>query len=422
MLIDMSLALWLKIFVALISFSTLLVSYLRNKDVFSPIKIYVIFNGFFYLDVYIGNHDYMVMITYILQCSFIFILAFFEPCRFRNSFTIKKQLNYKAILVVWVLSAVSVINQLLIIQELGSVSNYIGNIAMRVEYFKGRGYVIVLNNLISIMNVVYFALLLTSRNVSKKSWLMFVFHFFLFVTMALLSGSRSFLLMTILVEVLCFHYLYKRLSAIKVAPFVIAIGLIAAVLGGVRNTVSAGDGNISINQENFKLELTHFKYGLIPLDIIYKADSQHLSYGLTYFSLLTNFIPRAIYPEKLDTGGLVFTKLYTGDQWGGLSNLATGAVTEGIINFGFPVGFAVGFLSFCLFLASGLYLYAKLPVILLKKYNFAYFIFYIYIILAMARYSYSEFSYTFYTYIIYYLIPVFLVIFLSRIRIPSLKQ
>jgi len=108
--------------------------------------------------------------------------------------------HVKIIVAIWVLSLISILNQIAIIIEMGGILNYIGNIAFRVEYFKGRGDVIILNNLISIMNVLYFSLLLSSKSVSKKHWLMFMLHFIVFVGIALLSGSRSFLLMTILVE------------------------------------------------------------------------------------------------------------------------------------------------------------------------------------------------------------------------------
>jgi len=137
---------------------------------------------------------------------------------------------------------------------------------------------------------------------------------------------------------------------------------------------------------------------------------------MTYVSLLTNFIPRKLYPDKLDTGGIVFTKIYTGDQWGGLSNLATGPVTEGIVNFGFSFGFIIGFLSLCFFLVLGVFIYSKLPQILTKKDSYAHVVLYIYLLLAFARYSYSEFSYTFYTYVLYYLIPVIFVIVASKLK------
>ena len=413
---DSLISLLLIVAIALITAASVVISYVRNKDLFSPVKIFVFFNVFYYLDIYINSYDLLVIITYAFQCIILLIMALVEPVLPDEKIHTKINLNRKMIFSIWVLSLISIINQIVIIIELGGVVNYIGNLAFRVEYFKGRGYIIILNNLISIMNVLYFSLLLNSKNASKKNWLFFSFHFILFVGIALLSGSRSFLLMTILVEIIIFNYVFKKLTVVKIVPFIVSILFMIALLGGLRNAVSTSDGELSVNEDRMKMESTHFKYGLIPLDIIYNSPPRELSYGMTYASLFTNFIPRKIYPDKPDSGGIVFTKRYTGDQWGGLSNLATGAVTEGIINFGFASGVIIGFLSLFVFYICGLILYSKLPKLLNKKYSFTYIVLYVYIILAFARISYSEFSYTFFTYVFYYLIPVIVLIVLSKIR------
>jgi len=186
--------------IALLTFVSFIISYIRNRDLFSPVKIFIVFNTFFYLDIYINCYGYLVVTTYFFQCFLLLILAFVEKPLLLRGRRNKGGLNIKIIVAIWVLSLISILNQIAIIIEMGGILNYIGNIAFRVEYFKGRGDVIILNNLISIMNVLYFSLLLSSKSVSKKHWLMFMLHFIVFVGIALLSGSRSFLLMTILVE------------------------------------------------------------------------------------------------------------------------------------------------------------------------------------------------------------------------------
>lgn len=67
-----------------------------------------------------------------------------------------------------------------------------------------------------------------------------------------------------------------------------------------------------------------------------------MQHGKTYLTVFTNFIPRYIYPDKPDTGGISFTKIYTGNKYRGLSNLATDSITEGIVNFGLVMGEASG--------------------------------------------------------------------------------
>ncbi|EIY4754479.1 oligosaccharide repeat unit polymerase [Vibrio cholerae] len=409
---------FLRIIIIIIIVITVTNSFLRNKDIFSPIKLYSVFNVFFYLDVFINKYDILVVISYTIICLTILILSFFESenVHFKMNKSIKFHISKRIVISIWFFSIISIINQLIIIIELGGLVNYIGNIAYRVEYFKGKGYVIILNNLIATMNVIYFSMMLVSSNLSKKSWVIFFIHFFIFVFIALLSGSRSFLLMTILVEIIIYHYLKKEFTLVKLLPYVVFIGVMIAVLGGVRNTVSTTDGELKLSStDDIKLESTHFKYGLIPLEIVFSSDDKPLLYGSTYASLITNFIPRIIYPEKLDSGGVAFTKIYTGDKWGGLSNLATGSITEGIINFGLSVGLVVGVLILSIALFTGLILYSKLPIFVLSNTGFIKIILYVYFLLAASRLSYSEFSYTYYTYILYYFIPAIGVIVLSKL-------
>tara|TARA_Y100000746_G_C15468483_1_gene435321 strand:- start:2453 stop:3505 length:1053 start_codon:yes stop_codon:yes gene_type:complete len=348
----------------------------------------------------------------------IFFCAFFEG-EHKNSEPSSIDFPLKVVIAIWLLSFVSILNQIYIISELGGIVNYIGNIAYRVEFFKGRGYVIVLNNLIAIMNVAYFTIIVASKNRTFKHKIFFFLHFTFFVCIALLSGSRSFLLVTVLVEILIFHYMYRKFSILKLTPFIAGIIFLVALLGGIRNSVSTAEGEIRVkNEGEFSMEVTHFKYGLIPLEIILNYEEvveYHL--GSTYLSLFTNFIPRAVFPDKLDSGGIVFTKEYTGNQWGGLSNLATGSVTEGIINFGYSFGVVVGIAFLAFFMLLGVKVYGNINKVINGKNSVFILPLYLYLILAFARLSYSEFSYTFYTYTIYYFIPIFMIYFLSRLKI-----
>lgn len=397
---------------------SVLVSLYNNSDVFSPVKLYVFFNVFFYLDIYINEYSLNVIFTYLLQCMLLFIISFFEKnVKFPQKNCIGVNvLDRRCVIFIWTLSLASILNQIVAIIELGGVLNYIANIAYRVEYFKGKGYIIVLNNLIAIMNVLYLALLISSKDVTKKQWGGFIFHFLIFISIALLSGSRSFLLMTILVQVLLFHYIKKRFTIFKIVPILFSILFLIAFLGGIRNSMSTDDGTISVKGDSVKFESTHFSYGLNPLDIIYKSPERELSYGLTYASLITNFVPRSIYKDKLDSGGVVFTKRYTGDQWGGLSNLATGAVTEGVINFGYYLGLLFGIFFLLISYLLGLYLYTNLPKFLTSKSNYVYTTVYIYAVLALSRFSYSEFTYTIYSFVLFCIVPVTFIFILSKLR------
>jgi hypothetical protein len=79
-------------------------------------------------------------------------------------------------------------------------------------------------------------------------------------------------------------------------------------------------------------------YGVLPLKILLYASDLQLAHGSTLISVLTNPIPRNFWPEKPDTGGVFFTKVYTGDAWDGASNLTPTFLGEGVINFGWLGG------------------------------------------------------------------------------------
>ena len=59
---------------------------------------------------------------------------------------------------------------------------------------------------------------------------------------------------------------------------------------------------------------------------------------MTLLSLVTNAVPRDWWPDKPDSGGIYFTKVYTGDAWEGASNLTPTFLGEGVINFGWIFG------------------------------------------------------------------------------------
>ena len=132
--------------------------------------------------------------------------------------------------------------------------------------------------------------------------------------------------------------------------------------------------------KNRNLGSAHFKYGLVPLELVYSQGIKDLHYGATYMSLATHFIPRAIYPEKPDSGGVIFTDAYYRDIYSsGTSNLATGLLPEAFINFSFIGGILFSIFAFVIMFVpllkyytckirdkgSGFYSILKFPVYIL---------------------------------------------------------
>ena len=64
----------------------------------------------------------------------------------------------------------------------------------------------------------------------------------------------------------------------------------------------------------------------------------HLQYGNTFLSAITIFVPRAIFPDKLKTGGEVLTQYSQGSAYTGTVNYSPGLFVESILNFGYFFG------------------------------------------------------------------------------------
>jgi hypothetical protein len=163
---------------------------------------------------------------------------------------------------------------------------------------------------------------------------------------------------------LIYHHSVRRIGVHWLITVAAGLLLIASVLEVARRNVSF-DGEVlttGISEAGQAEERATFewaKYGLIPLELLLEADNVNRYYGLTYLTAFTNMIPRELWPTKPDTGGVVLTKEYTGDAWGGLSNLSTGIIPEAIINFGRPLGIVVGTLQFGILVGALLLYYVR---------------------------------------------------------------
>ena len=159
-----------------------------------------------------------------------------------------------------------------------------------------------------------------------------------------------------------YHYLKKKISIKKVLICFLILIATSSVLGIARNgykiTANGFQTGLSTSQQIF--DLKQFEYGIKPLQLIYNVKTTQLEYGKTYITPLTNIIPRKIWPNKPDTGGIIFTQRYAGDAWGGYSHLSTGIIAEGVINFGIVWGPIVGILIFVLVMRFLVNYYKKL--------------------------------------------------------------
>src|ERR1700733_218983 len=188
-------------------------------------------------------------------------------------------------------------------------------------------------------NLAYFAVGLT-RSHSRLWWAGYGVHFLILLVLSLLSGSRSGVLSIFVMQLFCYHYLKGRVNLRLVVPIAVALLACAMVLEIVRNGVKVEDGAVTtgLEQRDQTVGFTTFQLGVQPLQILLAAGDLQLAHGMTLVSLVTNVVPRDWWPDKPESGGVFFTRVYTGDAWGGTSRLTPTFLGEGVINFGWALG------------------------------------------------------------------------------------
>lgn len=325
-----------------------------NRDPLSPAKFYLTVLFVFFADVYISPYPPTIYVTYLGLQSLGFLAICLEhavrktttqrPPSFGRFIT--SRVYFRAVVLVWILSLIPIAAQLYFFYLAGGLEQYVNSIGLRVVQWRGMGPLRVLVSLMPLLNVLYFAATILNRERLYLAWLLYLSHLCIMVAFGLLSGSRTSLLYVFVLLALVYHYLRRRLSARFVASFAAALLAIALVMGVARTGHQwTGEGlrtGYDHITDQFAKSYGNFRYGLISLELVYERGPDELQYGLTYATVITNFIPRAWWPGKPDTGGVVLTKDYTGDRWQGASNLAPGALAEGILNFG-GLGVLVGF-------------------------------------------------------------------------------
>lgn len=231
---------------------------------------------------------------------------------------------------------------------MGGVEGYVASMTLRVVEWKGFGIHILMIRSILVINLIYFVLIVKLHGVNKKEKIGFLANFIVFVILALLTSSRSTLLVNIFIMAIIYYYFVRRISSSKIVIMSSILVLFALVLGIARNGYSIDNGKFSTglseNGSYNNLEMANFNYGLFPLEkVIDNGYIKHYYYGETYVSAVTNVIPRSIWPNKPKTGGVVFTEDYH-NVHNGYSNYSTGFLVEGIINFGYFTGTLIAFL------------------------------------------------------------------------------
>jgi hypothetical protein len=196
---------------------------------------------------------------------------------------------------------------------------------------------------------------------ARTWWFIYSLHLLLFTVTALMQGSRGFVLVQVVLMMVIYNYLRRPVKLRYAAVAGVALLIIAAFLGTVRNNLTKLENLDSLNDmRGDTLNLRIVSYGTNPLNVVFEREFTDYQYGKTFLTPVTNLIPRKVWPDKFESGGVVLTKFWKGHAYTGLTHMSTGLVTEGILNFGYPLGTVVGFGVLLLVMCVTLRWYARL--------------------------------------------------------------
>ena len=336
----------------------LLLAFAFNQNAMSPAKYYLGTCAVFFGDVFI-NKDTSIAIALcylgLLACGVVLVVVESrnvapKPMKTARSAAqpqLKSLAKSNGWLVIWSLTLIPMLALYTLVQRFGAEVDLSDAIAQRVLLFQGYGYLTITLTLLPTLNAAYFVHCLVLGRRSRLIWLGWGLHVVITFGIQSLMGSRTGLLNVGLFLVLISHYIWRRHSAQFYAVF--AIGLLAAAsfLGTIRNTMRISDGRLDLNLDKAEsvLNLSVIREGVSPLEVIFNTKSPRLEWGATFATALTNLIPRAWWPGKPDTGGVVYTKNYLENQWDGYSNATPGWLGEWMMNFGPVLGLILGFAS-----------------------------------------------------------------------------
>lgn len=355
----------MEVIVAALLLGTIFVALLSNGDPFSPAKFFLASYALFCLGAWGQPRDVAVWLLLLLVLLVGVFTVVFESRTLRAEETwpswvlpFESVAGKRTVQLLWLLTLPPLLAQLAAIQMYGGLSGYINVLGNRVIEFRGMGWLTTLTSMLLVLNLLYFAIGLLERH-SRLWWSAYGVHLLIVIAIGLLSGSRSGILSVFAMQAFLVHYLRQRVSVSKALSLGVLLVLAASVLGVIRDGLKVDEGQLvtglSVGDKIFQTAI--FNYGVEPLEILVHSDGLELELGATFASVFTNPIPRVLWPGKPDTGGVVFTKVYTGDAWGGASNLTPTFLGEWIINFGWIAGSLLFVVVYTLMLAYAVRLY-----------------------------------------------------------------
>jgi oligosaccharide repeat unit polymerase len=331
---------------------------IKIKDLFAPLSFAVAICGLFFSDLFLRTHDLSVHLVYLLILIALLLsygIYFAKVSKNKveaskiiySHFALPKwSYSNRIILIFWILSIPAIISQLYLINMFGGFLEYTIAAKNGTKEFWGLGPIkTIINTIYPVATFYYVYILIAKTNTAQK--IIFLIYFSIVLTVSLLLLSRGTIVGQILTMAIIYHIIKSKISFVKILILISSILLFVGIYGVVRESFKIDADGIDLGlktQNNFiKTEWTEF--GVFPLKKVLANVNIEPSYGMTYLTIVTNFVPRKIWPEKPDPGGVVFTRDYAPGLYDEYNHYTTGIFPEAIINFGIIGGLIFGFIQ-----------------------------------------------------------------------------
>jgi len=327
----------------------------NTRDVAAPPLLFCAAAGLFFSDVFFSQYPNTIYLIYGLILFAIWaasqVYGFPNGTRRTHSQLTNQDLLSSLKIptaTLWLLSLPGLLANIKLVQMFGGPIEYLMAAKYGTRNFYGLGPIKTAISTIYPIGLCYFAYYICVPRRSRLDSVLFVAHMLVVLSMALLTLSRGTLLTHFVYMSLIWHVAIRKVSVPRFAILLTTALIAAGFYGVLRETFSFTDGQfqtgLATTEKEFKTEWMEF--GTFPLQaVIRNQNDVDRLFGKTYLTVITNVIPRRVWPEKPNPGGVIFTRQYVPGLYDEYSDYTTGLFPEAIMNFGLLGGVAVGFLA-----------------------------------------------------------------------------
>lgn len=335
-------------------------TWIRNADVFSPVKIGLAYMVLYFEPIFSTECDYRLHLLYLGLLGVLYTAARREPIITPRDWVQTPRGNTEpidrwfafTIVSLCALTIAAVGYKMHDAITMGGIRELAVATKLKVSGIRGLegSYLrVILFELIPYLNLAFYLILFATNRLHSKSWkILFLCHLAIVSGMGILSLSRGGAFLPLVSYLILRNYCERKVSPFLAASACVTLVVLALFMGIARNHFyfeRSGQINFGLDKGRNEsiFESTSRQYGTLGLQTLVEGGVRKLSYGTTFLSLLTQPIPRSFYPAKLETGGVFYTRYYLNDQWRGASYATPSIIGEFVIAFGWAAGLIAGY-------------------------------------------------------------------------------